>query len=164
MKWIKLLSNPSLIAIILLGVAFLIYALLNGTTYQARTVLTKPEQQLYKILKPIETYNRGYSLLCCVRVADIVTIPGGSSKKPSRAWWKKFVKISSKHVDFLIVDEHFKPVLAIELDDKTHLEKDRKKRDIFLDSVFKKAGVPLKRITTKELFQNKVKIQDLGIV
>lgn len=53
-------------------------------------------------------------------------------------------KIDRKHVDFLLCDSKtIKPLLGVELDDASHLRKDRQARDQFVDSVFEAAGLPL---------------------
>lgn len=58
-------------------------------------------------------------------------------------------KIQSKHVDFLICDkENIKPVLAIELDDSSHLKIDRILRDTLVDKIFESAKLPILHIKT----------------
>jgi len=53
-------------------------------------------------------------------------------------------KIDRKHVDFLLCDSKtMKPLLGIELDDKSHRNAERKLRDEFVDQVFEVAGLPL---------------------
>ena len=53
-------------------------------------------------------------------------------------------RIHMKHVDFLIcASDDMRPVLGIELDDKSHARKDRQERDTFVDSVFATAGLPI---------------------
>jgi hypothetical protein len=53
-------------------------------------------------------------------------------------------RINSKHVDFLLLRKgDGKPLLGIELDDTSHQEEARKARDIFVDTVFAAAALPI---------------------
>lgn len=62
-------------------------------------------------------------------------------------------KINRKHVDFLICDKKTaKPLLGIELDDKSHDKKQRLERDTFVEKVFEKAGLPLERIPVQHAY------------
>ncbi len=54
-----------------------------------------------------------------------------------------FNRIKSKHVDFLVCDRQTLEILSvIEVDDPTHHIANRKKRDLFVDSALKQAGIP----------------------
>jgi NAD-dependent SIR2 family protein deacetylase len=62
-------------------------------------------------------------------------------------------KIDRKHVDFVLCDpKTMKPLVAVELDDKTHNQKKRQKRDQFVDGVFQAAEIPLARITARRTY------------
>lgn len=53
-------------------------------------------------------------------------------------------RIDRKHVDFLLCDpKTLKPILGIELDDKSHQRADRQERDDFVNHVFEAAKLPL---------------------
>jgi hypothetical protein len=59
-------------------------------------------------------------------------------------------KIDRKHVDFLLCDpETMRPLVGIELDDKSHQRRDRQERDAFVDQVFNAAELPLVHIAAK---------------
>ena len=59
-------------------------------------------------------------------------------------------RIDRKHVDFLVCDaKTVRPLLGIELDDKSHERESRQKRDEFVDTVFKMTKLPLLRIPAK---------------
>jgi hypothetical protein len=63
-------------------------------------------------------------------------------------------KIDRKHVDFLLYDpETLRPILGIELDDKSHRRKDRQARDIFVNGVFASAGLPIAHIPVRRSYQ-----------
>ena len=53
-----------------------------------------------------------------------------------------FNQVSSKHVDFVLCDATtFKPVLAVELDDRSHVRANRRDRDALVDRVFQTMGL-----------------------
>ncbi|HEY3310777.1 MAG TPA: DUF2726 domain-containing protein [Anaerolineales bacterium] len=62
-------------------------------------------------------------------------------------------KIDRKHVDFLLCESKtVRPVLGIELDDKSHQRQDRQERDDFVEAVFSAAKLPLLRIPVKHTY------------
>ncbi len=68
-------------------------------------------------------------------------------------------KIDRKHVDFLLCDpKTMRPLLGIELDDKSHQRDDRRERDEFVQQVFAAANLPLLRLPV----QRSYRISDLS--
>ena len=62
-------------------------------------------------------------------------------------------KINRKHVDFLLCDPAtMKPLVSIELDDKSHQREDRQERDAFVNQVFAAAKLPLLHVATKRAY------------
>ncbi len=56
-------------------------------------------------------------------------------------------RIDRKHVDFLLCDSKtLKPILGIELDDKSHQRADRQERDDFVNHIFQAANLPLMHV------------------
>ena len=119
---------------------------------------------LYRLIWPKKIYFRRYRLLSAaelrffhalqhvagnqywvftkVRVADLVDIRG----LKGRQWWRSFARISQKHIDFVVAARQGLEVLAaIELDDRSHLLRDRRQRDHLVNSIFSQAGIPLLR-------------------
>ncbi|MEM9165904.1 MAG: DUF2726 domain-containing protein [Planctomycetota bacterium] len=68
------------------------------------------------------------------------------SNTPYRSWLNS---IDRKHVDFVLVDADWKPVCAIELDDKSHNRPAASKNDATKDNAFHTAGLPFIRVATK---------------
>ena len=68
-------------------------------------------------------------------------------------------RIDRKHIDFLLCDgKMLKPLLAIELDDKSHQRADRQERDDFVNHVFEAAQLPLMHISVQRGYsQNELK-------
>ena len=62
-------------------------------------------------------------------------------------------KIDRKHIDFLLCDpKTLKPILGIELDDKSHQRADRQERDDFVNHVFEAAKLPLMHISVQRSY------------
>ncbi len=62
-------------------------------------------------------------------------------------------KIDRKHVDFLLCDpKTVRPLVAIELDDKSHQRDDRQARDAFVENVFRAAALPLVRVPARKTY------------
>ena len=62
-------------------------------------------------------------------------------------------KIDRKHVDFLLCDpKTLKPILGIELDDKSHQRADRQERDNFVNHVFEAAKLPLMHVSVQSSY------------
>lgn len=75
-----------------------------------------------------------------VRVADLINC--------SQDDWKAGgSRISTRHVDFVIaLSSTTKILMAIELDDRSHLDPTRRDRDYLLDRAFATANLPLLRV------------------
>lgn len=84
-------------------------------------------------------------VFCTVRVADVVEVSFQRDKNQKK-WQTLFNKISSKHFDFVLVDNDMNILCAIELNDKSHERKERQERDAFLRKVMKSADIPLLEI------------------
>lgn len=65
-------------------------------------------------------------------------------------WKAAFARINGKSVDFLICTNDMKPLIAIELDDNTHNQPDRKTRDGFVNSIIANTNMPLLRFKAGE--------------
>ena len=53
-----------------------------------------------------------------------------------------------RNVDFLITDEKYKPLFLIEINDQSHLTKDRKERDEKVQKICEEAGLPIVKFWT----------------
>lgn len=81
-----------------------------------------------------------------VKLSDLFYAKTGDSRK-NRSYTNK---IDRKHVDFLLCDpKTLKPILGIELDDKSHQRTDRQERDDFVNHVFEAAKLPLMHISVQ---------------
>jgi len=66
-----------------------------------------------------------------------------------------FNRISQKHVDFLLCEAStMKPLMAIELDDSSHVRDDRRQRDDFINKVFQSARLPLLHVAAQREYNS----------
>lgn len=112
----------------------------SGLSYKKiPTLFTPAERSFFDVLE--QAVGKDFRLFGKVRVADVLA-PVDSPDKS--AWQTAFNKINRKHFDFVLCSTDDLSVLcAIELDDKSHQQKDRQNRDEFLASACLAAGVPL---------------------
>lgn len=116
-------------------------------------LLTKKEWAFYKALKPI-TDKYHLHILAKVRLADLVEVKKGLSNSQ---YFKAFAKIKAKHVDFVLARPANLAVLcAIEVDDGSHDDIERQKRDFFLDKVCETVKLPLIRCTDINGVEDKI--------
>lgn len=117
-------------------------------------LITAPEHKLFDIL--VEILGNQYHVFTQVHLPTIF-----EHKIKGQSWKGAFSHINQKSVDFVICDKaYIKPLLAIELDDRTHEREDRKERDEEVEQIFQEAGMPLLRIPNTENF-NKEEIKRL---
>ena len=139
--------------------ALVIFAILIFSGKQKRSEKSGYQKQS-KLFTPAERSFLGvldlavgsdYRILGKVRVADVLAPQKGLSRKN---WQISFNKISAKHFDYLLCDPKTLEVkAAIELDDSSHNNKSRIKRDAFLELACKSAGLPLIRIKAQRNYQ-----------
>jgi len=102
-------------------------------------LFTKAEILFYQELN--KAVDEKFTIFGKVRVADIITPEKGLSKSN---WQKAFNKISAKHFDFVLCNKYTLKVEAvIELDDKSHRQSNRIKRDKFLNQAAQTAGLKI---------------------
>lgn len=109
--------------------------------------LSPSEQSFYMVLKHVVSDR----VLICPKVSlgDLFYV---KAKDPSE--FRIYTnKIDRKHIDFLLCDpKTVKPILGIELDDKSHKRIDRQERDEFVENVYKAANLKLIRIPAKRSY------------
>jgi len=102
------------------------------------SLLTASERAFYVAL--LLAAGRRYVVFAKVRLADLC------QDLDRWADTAAFNQVSSKHVDFVLCDaETFRPVLAVELDDRPHLRANRRDRDALVDRVFHTMGLGVYR-------------------
>ena len=104
-------------------------------------ITTKTEGIFYNVLLEI-TKELNYTLFAQVPLYSIVNTQDNLDYSTRTSY---FNKISSKSIDFVLVDEKCRIVLCIELDDKSHRKKYRIERDKFINKLFSDLGISLLR-------------------
>ncbi len=109
--------------------------------------LSRAELSFYLVLKQAVSEK---ALICTkVDLGDLFYV---KSDDPSK--YRTYTnKIDRKHVDYLLCDlKSVRPLLGIELDDKSHQKSDRQARDDFVEKVFEAAKLPLLRIRVQRSY------------
>lgn len=105
-------------------------------------VMNESEQALFINLQKF--LGDKYIVLSKVRIEDFVEVKNGL-KNSDR--WSYRGRIKSRHIDFLICDQDTtRPLLAIELDGKSHNSLKRQERDRFIDELYGAINLPVKHI------------------
>jgi hypothetical protein len=123
-------------------------------------VLTPTEQQFATVLA--EALPSGYTTMVQVALQRVVTVRNPRRGQPWRD--KRWNQISQKSLDFVVVrSADSKIILAIELDDATHLQANRIARDELLDTIMADAGVPLVHVPVQSHYdRHALQMQLLG--
>ncbi|WP_313757594.1 DUF2726 domain-containing protein [Tissierella sp.] len=109
-------------------------------------LLSVAEKNFYDVLSLV-IKDTEYYICPKVRLADIIVV-GKTDKRQSY-----FNKIQSKHIDFLLCDkDSLVPLLAIELDDSSHLKDDRISRDDFVNKALESAELDLIRFKVQQTY------------
>ena len=117
-------------------------------------LMSRSEHEFYNIL--VEQFGYQYFIFPQIHLSTIL-----DNKVQGQNWRGAFRHIDEKSVDFVICDKaYIKPLLAIELDDKTHERNDRKDRDEEVERILNDAGLQLLRFSNHGNF-NKEEIKKL---
>lgn len=110
--------------------------------YLKDSLTTTVEKWMYNIIK--DTLPKEYIIAPKVGIKDFVGIKSGKD------YLSYFRHISQKHIDFLICrEDNLIPVMGIEIDDKSHKQKDRIKRDKEVDQIYNAIGLKVIHIPTR---------------
>jgi ribosomal protein S27AE len=109
--------------------------------------LSAAELSFYQVLRTVV----GDRTQICPKVGlgDLFFAETGDRPK-NRAFTNR---IDRKHVDFVLCDpKTMRPLVAVELDDRSHEREDRQQRDVFVEGVFAAAGLPLVRMPVRSAY------------
>lgn len=112
-----------------------------SSVYEKKQLLSKAEYYFWKRLK-LKCNERNLLVNVKVRIEDFCTAK--SKDNATRQRYRGYIK--SRHIDFILCDSNLNMIAGIELDDKSHREKNAKFVDALKDDVFTAIGVPLFRI------------------
>ena len=121
----------------------------GNPSYERKDPLFSPaERSFLGVLDQI--VGKDCRIIGKVNMADIIR-PRRSLSTSAHATARNLIK--SKHVDFAVCDRKTLQIVGvIELDDSSHGETDRQRRDKFVDAALSSAGVPLVRIPAQRAY------------
>ena len=110
------------------------------------SLVTASELRYFRVLEGC--FGKDYRVLPQVNLAAVIDKEGAG-----------FRTELFRNVDFGIFDMNFRPIVLIEINDNSHLRKDRAERDESVNAIAKKARIPLVTFWTKDGFDER-KIYD----
>ena len=109
-----------------------------------RSLLTRSERAFYlELQKQLPPHK--YQIWIKTRLADIIQEDNNK--------WAVVKELLPKHIDFVIVDNSFKPLLAIEVDGFSHLDKKQRAKDMIKNELLYLANLPLVRVQVGSNFK-----------
>ena len=119
--------------------------------YEVRdSLMNRSEAMFFRIL--LKHVPDGNHVFPKMRIADILkTIAQG------REYYYRRNQILPKHVDFVVCNGSFKPIVAIELNGKSHNSPKRIERDEHVRDIFKNAGLELEFVEVGTNFEAQIK-------
>lgn len=125
------------------------YSTSKKVYFRKNTLFNSSEHAFFINLE--NTLGKDFIILSKVRMEDFIEVPAGMFSQNERFSHRN--RIKSRHVDYLVCRRRDSaPVLAIELDGKSHHEHVRQERDDFVDRVYKMAGLPFIHVKVGEDF------------
>jgi hypothetical protein len=122
-----------------------------------RYLMTRAERSFFGVLEQV-TDSSKYYIFPQVSLNNLVTVEKGTG-----SYQAFHNKIDRKSVDFMLFEKStISPVLAIELDDSSHDREDRQERDVFVDGVLAKAGLPLLHVRAQAAYDPKQLAVSIG--
>ena len=115
------------------------------------SLMNKTESALFFELK--NQIPKNYYIFPNMRLADIIETINNANYYEIK---KRNHKIMPKHIDFVICDSTFKPIVAIELNGKSHNNYERMEKDEEKKEILKEANLPLVTIKVGDNFNETV--------
>lgn len=119
--------------------------------YNATALLTPTEAAFYPVLDDIAR-RQGLLLFCKVRLSDVAKTAHAENYS---TYMKFFGKVKSKHLDFVLCDAGFIPLVVIELDDPSHENRPNRENDMLKDVVLESIDLPLIRVPVARHYNKK---------
>lgn len=115
-------------------------------------LMTKAEREFFDVLERVVTGR--YYIVPQVKISNIAFVSSGKNRQAY------LNKIDRKTIDFVLFDKQFSPIIAIELDDSSHDNEDRKIRDGFVDKIMETIGLKIVHVKTASTY-NLEELNDL---
>ena len=118
----------------------------NAYSYMAKqSLMTRTENEFF--LKLERAVSERYYVFPQVHLSSLL-----DHRVKGQDWSYAFRHINGKSVDYVLCSrETLRPTYAIELDDYTHEQSDRRKRDEEVERIFDEADLPLVRFKNKNV-------------
>ena len=112
-------------------------------SYKRKPALFSPaERSFLGVLD--QALGSEYRVFGKVRIADLIRPDNGAGRQAA------LNRIMAKHVDFVVCDPGNLSVIGVvELDDKSHGQHSRRRRDALVDGAFGSAGIPIARFPAR---------------
>ena len=117
--------------------------------YRKRSsIMNKSEMAFFFELQ--KQLPEGYHIFPNMRIADILDAVDG------KGFYARNNKIMPKHIDFLVCNRYFNPMVAIEVNGSSHRRADRIESDDLKREIFKDAKLPLEFVDVGTSFEQSV--------
>lgn len=117
--------------------------------YKKRTsVMNSSESAFFFELQ--KQLPHGYYIFPKMRIADVIETING------RGYYHMRNSILPKHIDFLICDSYFKPIVAIEVNGGYHNSPSQQEKDSLKREIFKGAGLILETVNVGSDFSQSI--------
>jgi len=115
-------------------------------SYKRQPALFSPaERSFLGVLEQV--LGSEYRVFGKVRIVDLITPGNGAGRQTA------LNRIVGKHVDFVVCNATDLSIIGvIELDDESHNQDSRQKRDAFVDSAFASAEIPITRFPVRAAY------------
>jgi len=127
---------------------------INYYPYKKKMLLTKTEYAFYNILK-MKCDKKNVLICPKIRMEDFLEVTDKQNKLKYRGY------IKSRHIDFMLCDSKLNLLAGIELDDKSHNEKEAAAIDHFKNRVFQTINMPLFRVKVMKAEQYCIQIDNI---
>lgn len=118
--------------------------------YAIRDSLMSPAERLF-LTALDRAVGKRYRVVGKPRIADVLCATDG---RPEQRY-AKMRRMFGMHVDFALCEPRtLRVVCCIELDDRSHLRHDRRKRDAYLNGICRAAGLPLLRVPASNRYDS----------
>ncbi|MBQ9116318.1 MAG: DUF2726 domain-containing protein, partial [Clostridia bacterium] len=109
----------------------------NEYLYDAKKyLLSRSEQAYYTVI--LDVLPNDYKVFPQVNLASFIV------KNDNTPFRNELFR----NVDFIVTNVNYEPLFVIEINDQTHLNKDRKERDEKVKNICEEAGIPLVKFWT----------------
>ncbi len=121
----------------------------------ATPLLNASERKIFAALSGLIAESQGgFRLFAQVAIGEVLKIERAGIS--ASEWTTFFNQINGKRVDFLVVDDAWAPVAAIEYQGRGHYRGDAEKRDAIKREACRKAGIPFIEIPADGLTPSQV--------